>query len=313
MSAQAGREAPEREGSRLWPLLMTFGVLCLLGLFLLRNRERIARTYEFEPLHFVAVAALVALSLALRSVANQRLFGALGAAASWSRWFRLICVTSFSNLIPSAGLVGKALFLKRVHDMPFATFGLGQLTFLLLILATNGAAGWLALVIFRPASRIGLVSAALLLMAVVPVVVLHLRRVPGFLRARLPADLSAVRASRPAWPAVVLLQLAMLGVGAAALSLCFDMGEQRVGYVACLVFVAAGALTRLVAITPGALGVRELLTAGIAQLLGADFANALVAVTLFRAVELAVVVALGGVFTYSISGDWVRGDSRSAR
>ena len=55
-----------------------------------------------------------------------------------------MAVTSFTNYLPfSAGLVAKALFLNRMHDMPYRRFAVGQTTLLLLIIATNGLVGFL--------------------------------------------------------------------------------------------------------------------------------------------------------------------------
>jgi uncharacterized membrane protein YbhN (UPF0104 family) len=62
-------------------------------------------------------------------------------------------------------------------------------------------------------------------------------------------------------------------------------------------------LARAVTIVPGALGVREFLVGGLALLTGFDPRDAVVAATLARAAEISVVFVLGGVFTWSLSGE----------
>ena len=73
------------------------------------------------------------------------------------------------------------------------------------------------------------------------------------------------------------------------------------GLLACVLFTAAAVLARLVTIVPGALGVREFLVGGLALLTGFDMRDAVVASTIARAAEIAVVFSLGGVFSWSLS------------
>jgi uncharacterized membrane protein YbhN (UPF0104 family) len=95
----------------------------------------------------------------------------------------------------------------------------------------------------------------------------------------------------------------MLLLSSLGLHLCFRMGEVPVGLAACAVFTAAAVLTRLVTLVPGALGLREFLIGGLALLTGFDLRDAVVAATLARAAEIAVVFLLGGVFTWFLSSD----------
>ena len=61
-------------------------------------------------------------------------------------------------------------------------------------------------------------------------------------------------------------------------------------------------LTRfVVAITPGAIGIREFLIGGLAYLTGFELRDAVIASTVTRTVEIAVVFALGGAFTHRLS------------
>jgi hypothetical protein len=114
-------------------------------------------------------------------------------------------------------------------------------------------------------------------------------------------DADAAPALRRAWPAVALLQLANLLATAGTLQIAFAMGASQAGFAACLVFACAAMLTRFVAITPGAIGIREFLVGGLAYLTGFELRDAVIASTVARSVEIVVVFALGGLFTHRLS------------
>jgi hypothetical protein len=76
-----------------------------------------------------------------------------------------------------------------------------------------------------------------------------------------------------------------------------------VGFAACQVFTAAAALTGLATLIPGALGIREFFVGGLALLTGFEVRDAIIASTLARVVEIAVIMVLGGVFTPTLSGE----------
>jgi uncharacterized membrane protein YbhN (UPF0104 family) len=275
----------------------------MLLAFLWWNRDYIAGSYTLRPAAFLSVAGLSALSLVVRGLANRLHFGALGVAASLPEWTRLVTVTALANYLPfAAGLVAKALFLKRVHELPYGRFAVGQSSLLLLIVATNGAAGLVVLAFGFPDRLFGFIGAgfAVLLLAGLPLWLPERWR--GRLGSRwLPLEAIAPPARRH-WPWVVLCQLVLLLLASVGLQLCFSMGGSQVGLAACLLFTAAAVLSRLVTFVPGALGVREFLIGGLALATGFDLRDAVVASTLARSAELAVVLTLGGAFSWSLSG-----------
>jgi uncharacterized membrane protein YbhN (UPF0104 family) len=103
------------------------------------------------------------------------------------------------------------------------------------------------------------------------------------------------------WPALALCQVAALLLFAGKLYLAFLMGPERVTFAACLVFSAAAIATRLVSVTPGAIGIREFLIGGIAYLTGFELRDAVIASSLDRLVEIIVVVPVGGISTWLLS------------
>jgi uncharacterized membrane protein YbhN (UPF0104 family) len=288
--------------------LAGLAVAALVG-FLWQNRRYIALHYAPHPWEFALLAALVVAVLALRSVAHQALFGRLGIRASAPDWFRLVTVSSFTNYLPlSAGLVAKAFFLKRVHALPYGAFAVGQVALLLMILATNGALGLATLALAFPEQLTGILGAGFAAMtAAGGLLLLPGLKLPGPLRRRIPWDDDLLPELRRAWLPVCLLQVGVLLATAVSLRVCFAMGTADVPLSACTIFSAAAMLTRLVAVTPGAIGIREFLVGGLAVLTGFELRDAVIAATTARTVEVAVVFTLGSLFTRRVSGQALAG------
>ena len=241
----------------------------------------------------------------MRGIANRLHFSGLGVRASTTDWFRLVTVTSFTNYLPlSAGLFAKAVFLNRVHALPFGHFAVGQTTLLVLIVATNGLVG-VGLVALRfPDELAGVVGLGFGVMVAAGGLLVLPHRLRELLSARwFPFAANVGPEARRNWPAVALCQLGMLFAAALGLKLCFAMGESNVGLEACLLFTAAAVLTRFVTIVPGALGIREFVIGGLAVLTGFDLRDAIVAATVARLAEILVVFVLGGIFTWTLSAD----------
>lgn len=287
------------------PGVLTLLVLLVLLGFLWENRSYVAASYSLRPELFLAVAGLTLLGLFVRGVANRLHFSGLGVDASTAAWFRLVAVTSFTNYLPlSAGLVAKAVFLKRVHALPFAHFAVGQTTLLVLIVATNGLVGLVLLGIRFPEELFGVVGLGFALMLASGGLLVLPPRMRELLSSRwFPLATDVGSAARRRWAVVSLCQVGMLCAAAFALKLCFAMGASSVDFGACLLFTAAAVVTRFVTIVPGALGIREFLIGGLAVLTGFDLRDAVVASTLARLAEILVVFVVGGVFTWRLSGE----------
>lgn len=293
-----------RDSLRRWlPPVVTGAVIAGLSVFLYGNRGYIAGSYSLRPGLFVAVAALTVSSLFVRGVANRLHFGALGVDATIFDWFRLVTVTSFTNYLPLAGgLVAKAVFLKRVHEMPFARFAVGQTTLLLVIVATNGLVGLVVVAFAFRGALFGVVGLGFAVMLASGVLLVLPERLHQLVSGRFfPVATNVGPELRRVWPAVAGCQVVIVLAMAVALQLCFEMGEAPVGFAACVLFNAAAVLTRFVTVVPGALGVREFLIGGLAVLTGFDLRDAVVASTLARAAEILVVFVLGGIFTWWLS------------
>jgi uncharacterized membrane protein YbhN (UPF0104 family) len=303
IESDSGPEQTTTSGRRWLVAGLTSAALIVLAVFLIRNHRYIAEHWAPRPGAFLAIAALTVAALVLRSLANRALFSRLGIEAPAADWFRLVTVSSFTNYLPlSAGMVAKAFFLKRVHQLPYGTFALGQFALLLVIISTNGLVGLATLGLVFPEQLTGVVGVGFVLMIGAG----SLMFLPRPLLGRLPVRFQSAAVEnapvlRRAWPIAFALQFGILMTSAAALAIAFDMGSSDVGFAPCVIFSAAAMLTRLLAITPGAIGIREFLIGGLAYLTGFELRDAVIASTATRTVEIAVVFALGGLFTRRLS------------
>ena len=288
---------------RALPVLFTSVALAALGTFLVLNHRHITENYALRPGAFLLMAFLILATFALRSSANRILFGTMEVKASWGDWFRLLAVSSFTNYLPfSAGLAVKALYLKGVHTLPYRRFIAGQTALLALAMSTNGAAGLAALAVGFREEAVGVIGAGFIIMvASAGLLLLPDSLARRFKGHRILGEIGRIPPIRRVWGRVALLQAGSLLAGAATLKISFDMGPAEVSFPACLIFTAAAILTRLVSITPGAIGIRELLVGGLAHLVGFEMRDAVIAATLSRLIEMAVVFFLGAIFTFGFS------------
>jgi hypothetical protein len=279
-------------------------VLGFLAGFLFLNRGHLIKHYTVNPRGFLLVALLTATVLCLLGRANQVHFGSLGMKGSWGDWFRLVTVSAFTNYVPpSAGFAVKAFYLKRVHGTPFRTFIVGQGTLFIIILATNGAVGLGVLALTSPTHLWGAVGAGFAVMFSSGALLFVPEPVALRLAGRwLGQSFSAGRTTPGSIVEVAFVQVGILLAAAGTLKVAFNMGPEQVPMAVCVALAAAYPLSRIVAITPGALGIRELLVGGIAYLLGFAARDAVIASTFSRFVEFFVVCTLGSLFTAGFSG-----------
>jgi len=289
----------------LLAVVATAVALGILFVFLVRERDYVAAHFAASPRALLAIAASVLLTLAARSRSHQVLFERLGVDSTAADWFRVVTMSSFTNYLPlSAGMVAKAYFLKRIHALPYRTFAVGQVALLVIVVSTNGAVGLATLAARLPEHLVGAVGLGFAAMFAATILLLlppRWLRLPGAAGRAAWWDPTSLPALRRGWPAAAAWQVGNLLATAWGLKLAFAMGSAPVGFGACLVFSAAAMLTRFVAITPGAIGIREFLIGGLAHLTGFDLRDAVIASSVTRTVEIAVIFALGGAFTYGLS------------
>ena len=294
---------------RVVPVAATGIALAALGTFLVHQRAHVAAHYAVDPVAIASIAGLVVATLFLRGLANQRIFARLGVTARARDWFALVAVTAYTNYLPlSAGLVAKAFFLKRVHALPYDRFAAAQVALLVLVVATNGVIGLAAVVGEGRTSGSSVVAGAFAAMIASGALLFLPERTARRLGGRFFAwEASTAPAARGSWPAVAVFQTGVLLAYAASLKLAFGLGAADASFAACVIFSAAAVLTRVVPITPGAIGIREFLIGGLAELTGVDVRDAVIAASALRGVEILIVFGLGSAFAHGFAAKLASG------
>lgn len=222
-------------------------------------------------------------------------------------WLSLSFASSFANyFLPFKGGAGmRALYMSRLHGFPITEFvstlsimylmhtvinGLLALVGMMLIVANEGPANISLLVFFALVSAVGI-----LVMVIDIDIGSNYRRFPMAQISRLLAAWRKVRQDRvlvaKLWMLMAALALATVWQCHAA----FAAAAIPLPWEGVMVYAASKNLGTLVGLTPGSLGIVELISIYLGGVLGYGTADALVVQGLIRAVAI-VVLLLAGPF-----------------
>lgn len=313
-----------RDGGRRGDLARRLGVvlaLLLLGAslaYVLSNQQRLQGLERLDAATLAAAWATVLLSIAASARLFQLVLARVGTRAGFGDMLLLQNASTVLALFPlKGGSVLRALYLRQRYGLDVGRLGV---FFAFLLLLSIGVTAALAAAVLATtgdglAGRRGALAALLaavalgaLLAAVVPP--------PERLRRRLPivARLDDLRRSattrfgdwvRPAgW---VVVQFAVAAVRIAVLYRGLGIGLTA---PEALVLAALGNAAMMVAITPAALGVRELVLGGGAVALGLSMEVGLLVALIERAVVLAWALVVGLPATVVVFGRLRRRDLR---
>lgn len=110
---------------------------------------------------------------------------------------------------------------------------------------------------------------------------------------------------------LLVIQTISVWIFAYRFQLGFGALSQHVPFAYLVILSSATILTQIVSITPGGLGIREGIVAGLALLLGFDASTSVAATTLDRLVGTTLTISIGIVYTYFLSRSISRHADRS--
>ncbi len=290
------------------PYVFSILAVVIFVTYLARNLDRYQALMSFSVGTLLSIAGLQLIFAVISGSINYFFYRALGVFLGFSESVGLAAVNTLANQLPFAGgLVAKGLYLNRRHQLAYTRFLSAITALYVCFVAVNGAiglvvlAGW-ALIGGAQVPRLLILGfsamAATLAALWLPADAVTLPGALGRRLTQLEQGWSVLR--RNVYLVAVMggLQLAGTLLFALRLSIAFHALSQDVTYAQCLLFSSATVLTRLVNITPGGLGVREGIVAGLAGLLGFEAGVSAVAVALDRLVSTGVIIALGTVYSY---------------
>jgi len=259
----------------LWALAAAFFIIGLATSLWSLDLDDL--TIVFWPL---AVLALVAIPfmLTLNALETECVARLFNRSFGFWRALRVTVIGSAANMLPLPGAAAVRVMSLKSLDVPAASGSI----------ATMGVAlMWLGLslvfagcFLLRPAFNTGLV-ACLIGLTVLPIGI---------------GLLVQVGSNRLALTGILLAKAALTLLSVVRMMLCFVALGVPVGFEIAAIFAVGRVLGSAASIVPAGLGVRELVSAALAPLVGLPSALAFVATALDRLIALLALLALSTIF-----------------
>jgi uncharacterized membrane protein YbhN (UPF0104 family) len=290
----------------LLPYSFSIFVLCGFAIYLYLNAARFRQLLEVSLAEVLSLCGLVLVAIFLKGVINHVFYRRLGTAVGLGEGIGLAIVNTMSNQLPFAGgLVAKALYLKKRHQLAYTRYASATVALYVCFVSSNGLLGIAGLAYQRLAGNPVPLLLVLGFSAMTTTILSF--RIPVNLNllpdrweqpvTKLMDGWQLLKENRRLAAEVVGLQTILTGVAAVRLWIAFRALSQDATLNQCILFSSASILTRLVSISPGGLGVREAIVASVASVLGFDLGVSAVAVGLERLVSLPINIGLGIVYS----------------
>lgn len=304
--SHASDDARPRRSPLLRLLKATLGivVVCALCAVLYRERETFLGALRMDLRDFGLIFGFTLASWVANVIAQAALLRALGRELSFVDLLALHVGAALLNHLPMRpGTLYRAHYLKERTGLVYTHFVSFTAMNLLVPIAVAGVIGGLAIVVgygfSQPEANVLLLALVGCSMASLIALLLPLPRLAASGRvARLWNELLSARATIAVYPRVFVVVAVCHGLSVAFASLRFlgaysSMGVD-VGTTALLVLGSVELGIRLISLTPGGIGIQEMVVAASARLLGVPLATGIVAASVVRAVALLCYVLFGG-------------------
>lgn len=300
---------------RFLPWVVLVLMLALLGLFLVREKELASAFLRVHPISIALLFLIQCLFNAVSGLVLRELSLFFGVKLNSTEWYGLPAVTTMGNYLTpaSGGLMARALYLKQRYGLSYPRFlSLLSSGYLVNFLVISAAGFFIVIGGHRHDTQVLPLAFFFLAVCAVILYLLH-RPVPlpdgeGRIR-RILRDVVG------SWPLMksnpvllgklIVLTLFNILLGGSSLWLAFDaLGYPIPGLDAILVTLLQ-AFSLLIMITPGNLGVQEIVVSLSSGLLGYGLGAGLLAALLIRAVTVLFILTHGPLFSYLLSNELV--------
>lgn len=293
------------------PIILAFAVVVFFIWYIHQNIDQLKQLVEISYLSIVMFSVLLILLICIRGVSNFIYYRKLGALLSLNEGIGLAFMNRLANELPFfGGIIAKGAYLKKKHNISYAGFLPATMALYLCYISVSGLAGLFVLAFFffsrkSPPSLplLGLffamaVSCMLLWVPIrFPSLPMKWKRLLESLKVgwRVLADNSLLTVK------ILTLDILAILVHSMRLLIVFRAFSQDIGFMECVLFSSATVLTRLISITPGAIGIREGIIAIIAGVYGVDLVISAIVVGADRLLGTLVISIFGGFYTYSLT------------
>ncbi len=230
---------------------------------------------------------------------------------TFTEWFGLSVVTTMGNYITpfAGGMVARAAYLKHRHNFPYASFATLLASNYLVVFWVIGAIGFTTLIIFFPLQDIYIMLALLFL--AMPITISILTILPNVHLPETHRLFRILNTSLEGWNLVkndkiLLAQLGLYTMANIALNgLSFWVAYNALGFTvsfsSALLISLIAVFSILLNITPGNLGIQEIIVSVSSNLLGPGGGEGLVVALIIRAATLLLVFTLGPFYAWLLS------------
>jgi uncharacterized protein (TIRG00374 family) len=307
--------APPRSRLRsLLSFVLLVGAGGYVGYVLYEQRAELARVLELSPAIILAIFLLMGVSHAQRTYEFTFMLSRLGVREPFAEGFLLTAAGFLLNHLPfNAGLVMRASVLKRDHALPYASY-LSLVTVNALVNVSVAALLGLVVALAEPPATgfawplVALFSA--LLVAAIGAVFLPLTKLVAKLPfgrtfvgrhlERLATGIALIRGNGSGVAVLVVVALTKVMGAALRTWLCFGLLGAEISFLAAALLASTTIVFTLVNVTPGNLGLREVVMAAISTQLGASYAVGMAAASIDRVVLLFYTVVTGVPGLYAL-------------
>lgn len=291
------------------PYLLSVSVLIGFVFHVIKEADRYRVLLDFTVGEIVSLFGLAFCFPILNGLSNLVLYRTLGVSITINESVGLAAVNTLANQLPfSGGIITKAIYLKKRYQLKYSYFLSVTLSLYIIFLSTSGLIGLIVINRWRnpidkyPFLVIGFIIMTLSIVTLwIPTGWIHRSGKFGQWIKQIADGWSVIGKHPKVLFVLVGIQVMMIMIFAGRLWIAFNLLSQNITYLQCIFFSSASILTQIVSITPGSLGIREGIIAGLATILGFDMGVSIVAVGIDRLIATTLVVVLGVIYTYILS------------
>jgi uncharacterized membrane protein YbhN (UPF0104 family) len=301
--AIVNRPSTSYRGIARW--LVSTIIFAILARYLWQIRDQLAIVRHLDVKYLVPLILVPLASLGVNGWIARELAAEFDVRMSPVEWYGLAVVNSLGNYLPlpQAGAAARALYLKRVYNLPYATFAAMLFVTYVSAVALYGVLGVIGLcVIGRPAplrlwAIFVILSGSLVLFTPAIRLMPLPKRFAGF------QDQLRTLRSHHVLGRILLLQAMLVSLTSSGLWLACQTlpGGSAVTWPAALMMGLMILASGIVNLTPGNLGVEQAAAGWTASLLHIAAPIGFLASAIFRVVSLLTIVALGPFFAAALA------------
>jgi uncharacterized protein (TIRG00374 family) len=268
------------------------------------RRLRIVNTIYFVPLFFLSILFLINNGLILKYLLDP-----FGIKLKFKEWFGLSVVTTMGNYITPfrGGAIARAGYLKNTHRFSYSYFMSTLTGIYIIVFFVNSFIGLLTMILlyyFHGFFNVFLFITFLVMFLFLSSVVIFSPQIKATKYGYINKFISVlngwylIRSNKKTILATCLISLVNIAIIVLMMFLEFKVIGINIPILSVLFLSMVSTLSLFISITPGALGIREMIIAFTATVIDIPIAEALTVSVLDRIIGLIIIFIFGPIFSY---------------